>query len=113
MPFSEKHAVVLSILTAILLVMLIAYAGSLPSSGARVGHASAEKPSGSAYDEPSVRLVHSFADDAERSTTSAPDAGVPPDPDDLITTLLRQCVHTRSCPAWARAATHSADAGHR
>lgn len=111
MPFSEKHAVVLSILTTCLLVMLIAYAGSLPSAGAHARYTPAEKPAGSVYEEPSEYLAHASADEAERSTVSVPDAGVPAD--DLITTLLRQCVDTRSCPAWARATTHSADGGHR
>lgn len=119
MPFSEKHAVVLSILTACLLVMLIAYAGSLPSAGAYARRAPAEKPSGPAYEESSEYSAHPLADDAEGSRTYAPDAGLPAvraasvESDDLITTLLRQCVDTRSCPAWARATTHSADGGHR
>lgn len=119
MPFSEKHAVVLSILTACLLVMLIAYAGSLPSAGAHAHRAPAEKPAGPVYEEPSEYTAHSSADDAEGSRMHVRDAGLPAvrapsiESDDLITTLLRQCVDTRSCPAWARATMHSADGGHR
>lgn len=111
MRFSDKHTVVLSILSLVLLIALVAYAGGLSPPSVR-----AEKTVSERFVRPSEFAEAASAVPGENDAYTSPDAGAPAleepaAPDDLITTLLRQCVHTRSCPAWARATTHSGDAG--
>ena len=106
MPFSEKHTVALSLLTLLLLVALIMYAGGLSTADA---HASVlAEPAHIARSEVAPVTPEPFPDETHLVVAMTPDAGVPAVHDDLWGRMLRECISTDTCWTHSR---HSPDGG--